>query len=67
MNQETERAPLLLRGPEVAAALGVSRALAYRWMSAGILPVIRRGRSIRVPRAALVKWIDEHTQHPGAA
>ncbi|OPZ80345.1 MAG: Helix-turn-helix domain protein [bacterium ADurb.Bin429] len=60
-------ASLLLRGGEVAELLGISRALAYRWMSTGVLPVIRRGRSIRVPRAALLRWIDEHTEHPEAA
>ena len=36
MNQNVvERKALLLRGPEVADALGISRALAYRWMATG--------------------------------
>lgn len=60
--------PLLLRGGEVAEALGISRALAYRWMATNILPVVRvsGSRSIRVPREALLKWIDGNTQQPGA-
>lgn len=54
---------LLLRGKEVADALNISRALAYRWMAAGILTVVRvpGGRSIRVPQQALLRWIDINT------
>jgi excisionase family DNA binding protein len=54
---------LLLRGAEVARALNVSRALAYKWMGAGILPTVRlRGsRTIRVPKDALLRWIEENT------
>jgi len=55
---------LLLRGGEVALALGISRALAYQWMAAGILPVVRvpGARSVRVPRAALLRWIADRTE-----
>ncbi|MBZ5727445.1 MAG: helix-turn-helix domain-containing protein [Acidobacteriia bacterium] len=63
--------PLLLRGGEVAELLGCSRALAYRWMSAGVVPTVHvpGSRSIRVPRAALLEWIAQRTQQPrgGAA
>ncbi len=58
--------PLLLRGPEVADALGISRALAYRWMAAEILPVVRQGRSVRVPREALHRWIERNTRQAEA-
>ena len=64
MQQTTERHPLLLRGVEVAEALGISRALAYRWMASGILPTVRVSRSIRVPRAELLKWIAANTKNP---
>lgn len=59
-NKET----LLMRGPEVAEELGISRALAYRWMQDGTLPTVRvpGGRTVRVPRAALRAWIDSRTQ-----
>lgn len=55
---------LLLKGQEVAEALGVSRALAYRWMGSGVLPVVRvqGARSIRVPREALLRWIEQRTE-----
>ena len=58
------RLTLLLRGVEVAEALGISRALAYRWMASGVLPTVRvpGSRSIRVPREALVKWVENQTR-----
>jgi excisionase family DNA binding protein len=59
----TRQETLLLRGAEVAKALGVSRALAYRMMQRGDLPVIRvrGGKTVRVPRAALLEWIKNNT------
>jgi excisionase family DNA binding protein len=53
---------LLLRGREVAEEL-ISRALAYRWMQTGVLPVVRvpGARSVRVPRAALIAWVESRT------
>jgi excisionase family DNA binding protein len=64
MKVQVEIEPLLLRGGEVADLLGCSRALAFRWMQKGILPTVRvpGARSVRVPRAALVKWIEEQTK-----
>jgi excisionase family DNA binding protein len=54
---------MLLRGPEVAEILACSRALAYRWMQTGVLPTVRvsGARSVRVPRAALMAWINKNT------
>jgi excisionase family DNA binding protein len=53
----------LLRGHEVARRLNVSLATAYRWIKAGILPVVRvsGARSIRVPEDALDRWIKGNT------
>jgi excisionase family DNA binding protein len=65
-NTESKALPLLLRGREVAETLGISRALAYRWMQAGILPTVRVGRSVRVPQAGLLDWIERHTQGEAA-
>ena len=58
--------PLLLTGGEVAQMLGCSPALAYRWMSAGVLPTLRipGSRSVRVPKARLLEWIQLHTAEP---
>jgi excisionase family DNA binding protein len=57
---------MLLRGTEVARVLSVSRSLAYKWMSTGVLPVVRvEGcKTIRVPLAALHTWIAQNTQNP---
>lgn len=66
MNTNNDVKPMLLKGAQVADALNVSRALAYRWMSSGILPTVRVSKSIRVPRLALEKWIETNTQHPAA-
>lgn len=53
---------LLLRPREVAAATGLSRSLVYELIGRGELPVVRVGKSVRVPVAALQQWIRDHTQ-----
>lgn len=47
---------LFLRAAEVAEELGISKALAYRWMSEGTLPSVRVGGTVRVPVDALLQW-----------
>jgi len=56
--------PLLLRGREVAELIGCSRALAYRLMQRGTIPTVRipGGKTIRVPRQALLEWIQANTR-----
>ena len=65
MEQKDLRTPdrLLLRGLEVAQMMGCSRALAYRLMQRGVLPVVRipGGKTVRVPREALEAWIRKNT------
>jgi excisionase family DNA binding protein len=58
--------PLLLRGREVAELIGCSRALAYRLMQRGVIPTVRipGGKSVRVPREALIEWIRANTKPP---
>jgi excisionase family DNA binding protein len=60
---------LLLRGTEVAEMIGCSRAMAYRMMQRGTIPVVRMpgGRAVRVPAAALKEWIENNTQPANAA
>jgi excisionase family DNA binding protein len=53
--------PLLLRAGEVARLLGLGRSTVFALLAAGELPVVRIGRSVRVPRVALERWIDERT------
>jgi excisionase family DNA binding protein len=64
--QTLQREPLLLRGGEVAELIGCSRALAYRLMQRGVIPTVRipGGKSVRVPREALIEWITANTTFP---
>jgi excisionase family DNA binding protein len=55
--------PLLLKAGDVAKLLGFGRSKVFAMLAVGELPVIRIGRSVRVPRSALEDWIAEHTQH----
>ena len=48
---------LLLRAEEVRQALGLSRSKIYEMMASGELPVVRIGRSVRVPADALREWV----------
>lgn len=49
--------PAYLRAPEVAVFLSISRTQAYRLIENGTLPHIRLGRSVRVPRRALLDYL----------
>jgi excisionase family DNA binding protein len=57
---------LLLRARSVAKVLDISTSKAYRMMQCGDLPTIRIGRSLRTPKTALLRWVDQNTQ-PGMA
>jgi excisionase family DNA binding protein len=59
-----ESKSLLLRGGEVADLIGCSRALAYRLMQRGTIPVVRvpGGKTVRVPREGLENWIRQNTK-----
>jgi excisionase family DNA binding protein len=49
---------LTLTVPEVAEALGISRMAAYSAVRAGVIPAIRIGRRVLVPRVALDRLIE---------
>ena len=50
--------PLLIPVPQAARLLGISRAAAYRFASAGELPTKRLGRRVYVVSAKLREFID---------
>lgn len=52
-----ERERLCLSVPEAAKLLGISRGLGYELARCGKLPVIRFGRRLLVPKAALEKML----------
>ncbi len=51
----------LLRAQEVADLTGWSRAKVYAMAVAGDIPSLRTGRSVRIPLAALERWIAAKT------
>ncbi len=48
----------LLTIPEAAALLRVGRDTAYRLATDGAIPAVKLGKSIRIPRAALLAHIE---------
>lgn len=52
----------LLRIPEVAKRLGVSRSFAYELAERRAIPVVILNTAVRVPADALEQWIREHTE-----
>jgi len=51
--------PLLVDSREVARLLGIGRTKAFELMARDQLPVVRIGRSVRVLRSALERWVSE--------
>jgi len=51
--------PLMLSVPEVAGALGISRAGAYALVKKKGFPSLTIGSRILVPKDKLMAWIDE--------
>src|ERR1700687_3835775 len=54
---EIDGRPWLLDCREVSRLLGIGRTKAYQMMRRTEVPVVRIGRSVRVPRGALRTWI----------
>ncbi len=54
----------LLTVPEAADYLGIGKTLAWQLVQQGILPSVRLGRLVRVPRARLDAWLA--SDHAGA-
>lgn len=48
-----------LRVHEIASSLGVGKGRAYQLIRAGMIPSVRVGGAIRIPRAAWESWIRE--------
>ena len=55
-----EHLPLLLTVEEMASVLRIGRNPAYQLVKDGNIQSIRVGRSIRIPRNALIQFV-EHT------
>lgn len=48
-----------LKVPEVAQVLRIARSRAYELVTDGTIPAVRIGRSVRVPRRELDRWLEE--------
>lgn len=53
---------MLLRAEEAARMLGLGRSKVFQMLAAGELPVVRIGRSVRIPRDELREWIKAKAQ-----
>ena len=56
--------PVLLRPEEAAVVLRLSRSKVYEMVTAGVLPSVRMGSTIRIPADALRQWVEQHTSLP---
>jgi excisionase family DNA binding protein len=57
--REMQEERLTLTVEECARVLGIGRQLAYEKVKTGEIPVLKIGRRLLVPRAALKKLLDE--------
>lgn len=55
--QEPDANRLAMSVEEASRALGISTWLGYELVARGVIPSIRLGRRIIVPRAALERWL----------
>lgn len=55
----------LMRVEEAADLLQIGRTKVYELMARHELPVVRIGRSVRIPRRGLQEWIVERTEGGG--
>lgn len=51
-----------LKVPEVARIIRVARSRAYELVGSGEIPSVRIGRSVRISRRELDRWLEEKRQ-----
>jgi len=56
---------LLLRVPEAAARLGLSRSTVYELIGAGQLRTVHYGRAVRIPVGELMAWVERQASAGG--
>lgn len=47
----------LMRPADVAQRLGITASRVYQLIAAGVIPVVRVGGALRIPRAAWDEWL----------
>lgn len=53
--------PLLIRVEDAARMIGVGRTRMFELVWSNQIPSVRIGRSVRIPRERLLRWIEEHS------
>ncbi len=53
--------PILLYVSEAAKMLALSRARVYQMIASGEVPHVRFGKAVRIPRTALLRYIERQT------
>ena len=61
MVKDIEDLPAVLRMKDVQDILGISRPKAYELAHTAGFPVVKFGRTFRVPKAAFVRWLEART------
>lgn len=56
--------PQLLTPAQVAGVLVISRSMVYRMLAEGEIPSVHVGRCLRVPRQALLAYVDDLLNRP---
>lgn len=64
MQQNFESLPMLMTVMEMAKVLRIGRNAAYQLVADGRIRTIRVGRGIRVPRNALIQFIEQPQPQP---
>ena len=57
----------ILRPGDVAEKLGVTPARVYQMCAASLLPHVRYGRAVRIPRQAWDSWLEEQNKAAAAS
>ena len=65
MFKSYDELPLMLSVPEMAAALGISRAGAYELVRTEDFPALKIGSRIVIPKDKLREWVDQNTVNKG--
>jgi len=54
--------PVILSVPEVAKILRLSKSQAYEYIQQGVIPCIRLGKSVRVPRGPFLAFLEGRSE-----
>jgi len=56
---DIDELPVVLKVRHIQETLGISRQESYRLVHTAGFPVMRIGRSIRIPRDAFLRWLEQ--------